>query len=93
MNDKKRNLLIGGVATLLLGLVCPELPDQEEVPTPVLMPAPVVEEVHMPPPPPAATPEQIAAADAAAAAQLASVAADESATVAASSAAKKKSAR
>lgn len=91
MNDKKRNLLIGGVATLLLGLFALSFLINEEVADPVLMPVPVVEEVHMPPPPPAATPEQIAAADAAAAAQLASAAAIESATVAASSASKKKS--
>jgi len=92
MNDKKRNLLIGGVATVLLGLFALSFLIKNEVPAPVLKPATVVEEVHMPPPPPAATPEQIAAADAAAAAQLASVAAEESAAALASSASKKKSA-
>jgi hypothetical protein len=91
MNDKKRNLLIGGVATVLMGLFALSFLIKEEVPAPVLKPSPVVEEVHMPPPAPAATPEQIAAADAAVAAQLASAAAEESAAAAAS-AAKKKSA-
>jgi hypothetical protein len=91
MNDKKRNLLIGGVATVLMGLFALSFLIKNEVPAPVLKPAPVVEEVHMPPPPPVATPEQIAAADAVAAAQLASVAAEESAA-ASVSAAKKKSA-
>ena len=85
MNDKKRNLLIGGVATVLMGLFALSFLIKNEVP------APVVEEVHMPPPAPAATPEQIAAADLAAAAQLASATAEESA-VAAATAAKKKSA-
>ena len=91
MNDKKRNLLIGGVATVLMGLFALSFLIKDEVPVPELQPAPLVEEVHMPPPPPAATPEQIAAADAVAAAELASVAAMESATAAASSASKKKS--
>ena len=91
MNDKKRNLLIGGVATVLMGLFALSFLIKNEVPAPVLKPAPVVEEVHMPPPPPAATPEQIAAANAVAVAQLASVAAEESAAASAS-AAKKKSA-
>ncbi len=90
MNDKKRNLLIGGVATVLMGLFALSFLIKNEVPAPVLKPAPVVEEVHMPPPAPAATPEQIAAADLATA-QLASATAEESA-VAAATAAKKKSA-
>lgn len=64
MNDKNRNLLIGGAATVLLGLFALSFLIKEELPVP--KPAPIVEEVHMPPPPPAATPEQIAASEAAA---------------------------
>lgn len=63
MTDKKRNLLIGGVVTVLLGLFALSFLIKEDVPAP--KPVPVVEEVHMPPPPPAATPEQIAASEAA----------------------------
>jgi len=91
MNAKKRNLLIGGVATVLMGLFALSFLIKDEVPVAAPKPVPVVEEVHMPPPAPAATPEQIAAADAAVAAQLASAAAEESAAASAS-AAKKKSA-
>jgi hypothetical protein len=86
MNDKNRNLLIGGAATVLLGLFALSFLIKEEVPAP--KPVPVVEEVHMPPPPPAATPEQIAAAEA----QLASAAAEDSAAAAMAASEKKKSA-
>lgn len=74
MNDKNRNLLIGGAATVLLGLFALSFLIKEEVPVP--KPVPIVEEVHMPPPAPAATPEQIAASEAAEAAAKAAAQAE-----------------
>ncbi|HWR96207.1 MAG TPA: hypothetical protein VN248_05710 [Arenimonas sp.] len=57
-------MLIGGAATVLLGLFALSFLIKEDLPA--AKPMPVVEDVHMPPPPPAATPEQIAASEAAA---------------------------